>query len=603
MKIGIIGAGPRGLSVAERILHNNQDRHSLELFLFDPNGPGGRVWRLNQPPELLMNSVSQQVTLFTDETLSSGGLVTQGPNLFQWSKGPATDYIEQTVTKNKQLIIEEINRLEKDQQSTRCLYGLYQRWFFSKLQEEFLASIQFVYSLVKKVSKRKDGYLLQTDQQSYSIDQLVLASGHWENDETEEERVWVDYAKKNVLLYQLPSNPADVDLSKIPPKENVFLRGLGFSFFDYVGLFTVSRGGRFENEKGKLVYHPSGKEPIVYSGSRRGLPYYPRGRNQKQGGAMAWPRLLTKENLEQWHQSGFLTGETFFDYLKKDVELFYYKKIIEEYHLPIPKKNFEHDFLSLSSEECLGKHPALIPYRWDWSYLETPLAYQNEPFSEASRIFIEGQIKEAEKGNCTGAFASTFDALKDWRDPIRQAIEWHVFSAKEYKEILWGWFTHLNSFLTIGPPIIRTKELAALIDAGIFHLIEPPFDIQQKHNRYVISLQDKEISSRYLIEARLPQTSFSRSSNPVIKNLKENKLVRPFSFSDNTGSYHSEAIDVERGTNRVIDASGEIQSDFYCYGIPVEGVDWLTAAVARPYTDPWNLRQADKIAQLILTDK
>ena len=43
------------------------------------------------------------------------------------------------------------------------------------------------------------------------------------------------------------------------------------------------------------------------------------------------------------------------------------------------------------------KHPALIPYRWDWSYLETPLAYQNEPFSEASRIFIEGQIKEAEK--------------------------------------------------------------------------------------------------------------------------------------------------------------------------------------------------------------
>lgn len=33
MKIGIIGAGPRGLSVAERILYNNQGRHSLELIL------------------------------------------------------------------------------------------------------------------------------------------------------------------------------------------------------------------------------------------------------------------------------------------------------------------------------------------------------------------------------------------------------------------------------------------------------------------------------------------------------------------------------------------------------------------------------------------
>ncbi|MEK9241368.1 hypothetical protein, partial [Escherichia coli] len=93
------------------------------------------------------------------------------------------------------------------------------------------------------------------------------------------------------------------------------------------------------------------------------------------------------------------------------------KKIIEEHHLPISRKTFDHDFLSLSSEECLGKYPALLPYKWSWSYLETPLTYQDESFAEASRAFIEGQIKEAEKGNCTGALTSTFDALKDWRDP------------------------------------------------------------------------------------------------------------------------------------------------------------------------------------------
>ena len=73
------------------------------------------------------------------------------------------------------------------------------------------------------------------------------------------------------------------------------------------------------------------------------------------------------------------------DYLKKDAELFYYKKIIEEHHLPISRKTFEHDFLSLSSEECLGKYPALLPYKWSWSWLETPLTYQDESFAEASR--------------------------------------------------------------------------------------------------------------------------------------------------------------------------------------------------------------------------
>ncbi|MCS5465364.1 FAD/NAD(P)-binding protein [Enterococcus lactis] len=137
MKIGIIGAGPRGLSVAERILYNNQGRHSLELILFDPEGPGGRVWRLNPAARIINELCFSTSDAFYRRDVVQWGTVMPGPNLFQWSKGPATDYIEQTVTKNKQLFIEEINRLEKDQQSTRCLYGLYQRWFFLKVAEEF----------------------------------------------------------------------------------------------------------------------------------------------------------------------------------------------------------------------------------------------------------------------------------------------------------------------------------------------------------------------------------------------------------------------------------------------------------------------------------
>jgi hypothetical protein len=34
-------------------------------------------------------------------------------------------------------------------------------------------------------------------------------------------------------------NPADVDLSVIAPGENVFLRGLGLNFFDYMALLTI----------------------------------------------------------------------------------------------------------------------------------------------------------------------------------------------------------------------------------------------------------------------------------------------------------------------------------------------------------------------------
>ncbi len=40
MKIGIVGGGPRGLSMAERLLRNGANEQALELVLFDPVGPG-----------------------------------------------------------------------------------------------------------------------------------------------------------------------------------------------------------------------------------------------------------------------------------------------------------------------------------------------------------------------------------------------------------------------------------------------------------------------------------------------------------------------------------------------------------------------------------
>lgn len=95
MQIGIIGAGPRGLSMLERILRNNQTNQSLQIYLFDVVGPGGRVWRVDQSTDLLMNSVSQQVTLFTDATLSNDGVVSAGPNLYQWAKKEGPSFVEE----------------------------------------------------------------------------------------------------------------------------------------------------------------------------------------------------------------------------------------------------------------------------------------------------------------------------------------------------------------------------------------------------------------------------------------------------------------------------------------------------------------------------
>ena len=65
----------------------------------------------------------------------------------------------------------------------------------------------------------------------------------------------------------------------------VIIRGLGLSFFDLMSRLTEGRGGQFQKAPdGLLVYHPSGREPHIFAGSRRGFPYRAKGRNQKGPG-------------------------------------------------------------------------------------------------------------------------------------------------------------------------------------------------------------------------------------------------------------------------------------------------------------------------------
>src|SRR5947208_13741449 len=86
-QLAIIGAGPRGVGVLERISANAAEfPGELVVHLIDPYPPGaGRIWRYEQSPLLRMNSMAEDVTMFTDETVRIDGPVTPGPSLSEWA--------------------------------------------------------------------------------------------------------------------------------------------------------------------------------------------------------------------------------------------------------------------------------------------------------------------------------------------------------------------------------------------------------------------------------------------------------------------------------------------------------------------------------------
>ena len=86
IRVCIVGAGPRGLMILERICANaggaQVDVHVVDPY---PAGPG-RVWRTVQSSDLLMNTVASQVTVFTDETVVMSGRLVRGPSLYNWAR-------------------------------------------------------------------------------------------------------------------------------------------------------------------------------------------------------------------------------------------------------------------------------------------------------------------------------------------------------------------------------------------------------------------------------------------------------------------------------------------------------------------------------------
>ncbi|MFD1902210.1 hypothetical protein GQR36_23405 [Enterococcus termitis] len=62
------------------------------------------------------------------------------------------------------------------------------------------------------------------------------------------------------------------------------------------------------------MYHPSGKEPKIIAGSRRGVPHHARGLNQKGYGEEYQPRFLKEKSLNRFKRKNNLSAEQFFFY-------------------------------------------------------------------------------------------------------------------------------------------------------------------------------------------------------------------------------------------------------------------------------------------------
>lgn len=608
MKIVLIGAGPRGLVAAERAIERQRQTHQyqqLKLILVDPFGVGGRVWQVDQPHELVMNTNPDYITLFTDQPNQVSGPLVSGPTLFDWCQSEGRDFIGAQTYANQDVLLTEIETLGAHDYASRSLYGAYLQWFYQYLQTRVDATIELrvLRETVQAVEPTTENILVHTSSLLLTPDAVVMALGHSENTLTPDQQQLTEFADAHHLRYVAPIQPQEYDFSDLQPQQAVILRGLGLSFFDAVTMLTLGRGGQYTRQAdGSLVYRSSGREPKIVAGSRRGYPLHGKGLSDRPAGAHNAPHFLTTAWIDTQLKTGKLNGAEFSARIHHEIEYAYYQRLLAKQYPTLDAKGLLRQFVISDDPTAVIQQSAIAPTDYfDWEALL-------DPASRGLSIeqYLENDIKIGKQGIMHGPYAAAMAMYHDLYDQIRRIVDGQLLSDDDYYQYLVKQLNREHSFLSVGPPLCRIEQLLALIQAGVVTILGPQMTVvgDDRRGKFMTWSKDQpeqRYLASYLVEARLPAINAPTSRNPLTRQLMEDGLAQRHQLMLKDAQLSTGAVKVDIQTERLSPKAPNRQ--LYYWGVPTEGRHWLMSASPHPGINDVVLRTGDRIVEEIFAEK
>ncbi|WP_329424969.1 FAD/NAD(P)-binding protein [Streptosporangium sp. NBC_01495] len=570
--IAVVGAGPTGTCLVERICANAADLlgwPSLDVHVIDPHPPGGgRVWRHDQPDLLWMNSTAADVTLFTDESVRCEGPIRPGPTLAEWLGGDPGRFASRPA----------------------------QNGYLSHVFRHAVANAPRGVRVHVHAARAVDladvpggQTVTLEDGRTIEADAVILAQGHGDVTPTREENALAGLAARGGLRYLPTGYAADLDLDGIPAGEPVIMRGMGLAFVDLMVLLTSGRGGRFVREyDGELVYLPNGREPLLHVGSRRGVPYHSKTGYPFTGARPPVPRFLTREALGEgpWN-----FRRDVWPLVAKELAFAYYHELITAHpkRAKLGWEEFEEGFAaeewrSLGMRrlvrEAVPRHLDRLDFdrldrpldgirfgdqaglqKWMHGYLAVDLQRRSDPAHSADHAMILGLL-------------SVYGVLAELgvSDP---------------------WFGGFFSYVASGPPGPRLEELRALARAGVVTFLGADLKVDHHDGRWRAQSPTAPggVTATTLVEARLPAPSVSRAVDPLITALRDRGEL----------DEESGLVNVRPADRRLLDRSGTPHPRRFAFGPWVVG-GRATGGFARPRLNAPLFRHADALARIVLSE-
>lgn len=596
-----VGAGPRATGLLERIAANLPEfPQALDIHLVDPHPPGaGRVWRHAQSPLLRMNSMAEDVTMFTDESVVCEGPIRPGPSLYEWAEQVRAGGLDD------EALTEQVRALRANSFPTRQLQSRYLEWVFDTVVKQLPDTVTVTVhpTTALSVTEGPDGRQLipLADGETLAADVVVLTLGHLDTEPSAAHRELAKYAADNNLRYIPPEYAADTDLSVIQPGEHVVMRGFGLSFIDLMVLTTEGRGGRFvEDSPGSLRYEPSGLEPVLHVGSRRGVPYHSKTNYRLLGGRPPLPRFVTPDVIDALPQGCDFRTDVW-PLVAKEAAWAYYHELFNGHpeRVRMDWVDFDRWFSPLPwgspiLDSLIQRAVPSPDDRIDFEALDHPLrglSVGEDELQARLRDYIAADIARRTDDRFSADLGAFFGLLSCYGQLQR------LTSLRPESQVrdLDGWWRGFFSFMASGPPDDRLRQLLALSEAGIVRFLGADMWVRAEDGVFRAGggTSPGVVTATALVEAYQPSPSVRESGSALLRTLDglEEMLVDG-DYSVRTGLLRISP------DGRMITAAGLPHPRRFALG--AYSTERAVAAFARPRTNAPAFRQNDATARALL---